>query len=191
MVAGVCGGIAEYYGVDPTLVRLLTVLISMISGGAGLIAYIVMAIVVPEEPSQQRPEGEWAVTTPAPPVSDTPSAPGTPEGPDEVASAPPQAPPTSAVPAYTTPPPPQAYASPPQAYAPPPAPVALPAPAPPRPMRHARRSRGGGITIGIVLVLAGLALLANQLVPGIDLWRLWPIIIVAVGIRVMFRGDDD
>ncbi len=48
-VAGVCGGIADYLGVDPTLVRILWVLFAM-AGGPGLILYIIMALVVPEEP---------------------------------------------------------------------------------------------------------------------------------------------
>lgn len=49
MVAGVCGGLAEYFNVDPTIVRLIFVAISLL-GGPGLILYIIMAIVVPEEP---------------------------------------------------------------------------------------------------------------------------------------------
>ena len=49
MVAGVCGGVAKYFSLDPTLVRLLFVIFS-IAGGPGLIAYIIMMIVVPEEP---------------------------------------------------------------------------------------------------------------------------------------------
>lgn len=49
MIAGVCGGIAEYFNVDPTLVRLGLVLFCAM-GGSGLIAYIVMAIIVPQDP---------------------------------------------------------------------------------------------------------------------------------------------
>ncbi len=49
MISGVCGGVAKYFNVDPTLVRLLFVAFAL-GGGAGLVAYIVMAIVVPEEP---------------------------------------------------------------------------------------------------------------------------------------------
>ncbi len=48
MIAGVCGGIAEYLNLDPTLVRLIFVAISML-GGSGLLAYIVAAIIMPEE----------------------------------------------------------------------------------------------------------------------------------------------
>lgn len=49
MFAGVCAGIAEYYGLDSTLVRLAFVLLTLAYGG-GLVAYIVCAIIVPERP---------------------------------------------------------------------------------------------------------------------------------------------
>jgi phage shock protein C len=50
MIDGVCGGIAEYFNVDPTLVRLATVALTCFVGG-GLIAYIVCAIIVPRDPN--------------------------------------------------------------------------------------------------------------------------------------------
>lgn len=46
MLAGVCGGVAEYFNLDPTLVRVLWVAVSLFAG-AGVILYIVMAIIVP------------------------------------------------------------------------------------------------------------------------------------------------
>ena len=48
MISGVCGGIAEYFGIDPTLVRLGVVLLTAL-GGAGVLAYIILAIVVPSD----------------------------------------------------------------------------------------------------------------------------------------------
>lgn len=47
MIAGVCGGIAEYFGVDATIVRLIWVLVTL-TYGLGLIAYIIAVIVIPE-----------------------------------------------------------------------------------------------------------------------------------------------
>ena len=47
MLAGVCGGIAEYFEVDPTLIRLAWVLFSA-AGGSGLLVYIVAAIIIPK-----------------------------------------------------------------------------------------------------------------------------------------------
>ena len=46
-IAGVCGGIAEYFNVDPTVVRLLWVVLSCV-GGSGLLAYIIAALIIPE-----------------------------------------------------------------------------------------------------------------------------------------------
>ena len=49
MVGGVCGGIAEYFDIDPTLVRLGWVLFCAL-GGSGILAYIIDAIVIPRRP---------------------------------------------------------------------------------------------------------------------------------------------
>ncbi len=51
MFAGVCGGIAEYLEVDPTLVRLVFVALTLM-GGPGLVMYIILMLVVPEQPRQ-------------------------------------------------------------------------------------------------------------------------------------------
>jgi len=51
MIAGVCGGIAEYFDVDPTLIRLLTVIFVLL-GGAGIVAYIIAWIIIPKNPEQ-------------------------------------------------------------------------------------------------------------------------------------------
>ena len=48
MISGVCAGIGEYLNLDATVVRLLWVLFSMM-GGAGVLAYIIAAIIIPEE----------------------------------------------------------------------------------------------------------------------------------------------
>lgn len=48
-IAGVCGGIAEYFNIDSTLVRLGWVLFCAL-GGSGLLAYIIMAIIMPSRP---------------------------------------------------------------------------------------------------------------------------------------------
>lgn len=50
MISGVCGGLAEHINMDPTVVRLLTVLVGLFTGIVPvLVTYIVMAIVLPEE----------------------------------------------------------------------------------------------------------------------------------------------
>lgn len=47
-VCGVCGGIANYFNVDPTVIRLIWVIFTLV-GGSGLIAYIIAAIIMPDE----------------------------------------------------------------------------------------------------------------------------------------------
>lgn len=47
MLCGVCGGIGEYFNIDPTVIRLLWIIFSVV-GGCGILAYIIAAIVIPE-----------------------------------------------------------------------------------------------------------------------------------------------
>ena len=49
MICGVCGGIGEYFNMDPTLIRLLWVLLSLGSCGTGLLVYIIAAVIIPED----------------------------------------------------------------------------------------------------------------------------------------------
>jgi phage shock protein C len=49
MVGGVCAGVAEYFGVDPTIVRALWVVVTLL-GGAGVILYVILWVVMPQEP---------------------------------------------------------------------------------------------------------------------------------------------
>ena len=49
MICGVCGGIGEYLNIDPTIIRLLCLLL-VCGVGSGLLIYIVAAVIIPEEP---------------------------------------------------------------------------------------------------------------------------------------------
>jgi len=49
MLAGVCGGLAEYFAIDPVIIRLIFVL-AVIFGGSGILAYIILWIVIPVKP---------------------------------------------------------------------------------------------------------------------------------------------
>ena len=49
-LAGVCGGLAEYFNMDVSLMRLITVLVALFS--IGVLAYIVAALVIPEKPDE-------------------------------------------------------------------------------------------------------------------------------------------
>lgn len=48
-IAGVCGGLAEYFGIDSTIVRILWALAVMVSYGTGFILYLVFWLIVPRE----------------------------------------------------------------------------------------------------------------------------------------------
>lgn len=49
MISGVCAGIAEYFNLDPTLIRLLWAILTFCGVGSGIILYIIAAVIVPEE----------------------------------------------------------------------------------------------------------------------------------------------
>ncbi|MBO5881651.1 MAG: PspC domain-containing protein [Alistipes sp.] len=48
MIGGVCGGLAEYLGVDPTVVRLIMALVTFV-GGMSLLVYLIMWLIIPEK----------------------------------------------------------------------------------------------------------------------------------------------
>lgn len=52
-ISGVCGGIAKYFGIDATIVRLIWTL-AVFCCGCGILAYIICAIVIPDEPIENQ-----------------------------------------------------------------------------------------------------------------------------------------
>jgi phage shock protein C len=58
-LAGICGGIGEYLAVDPTVIRVLFVLFSLFAGG-GILAYIILWLIIPEEPESFEPAEDVA-----------------------------------------------------------------------------------------------------------------------------------
>ncbi len=46
MICGVCGGLGEYFGIDPTLIRLIWAIVGL-AGGAGIVAYLIAAVIIP------------------------------------------------------------------------------------------------------------------------------------------------
>lgn len=68
IIAGVCGGLGEYFAVDPVFVRVFAVLLAIIPHGFGLVAYIVAWIIIPKRddlvvedspPEKERPMSTW------------------------------------------------------------------------------------------------------------------------------------
>ena len=49
MLAGVCAGIANYFGLDPTLIRVAYALLTVFTAFAGVIVYLLLWIIIPEE----------------------------------------------------------------------------------------------------------------------------------------------
>src|SRR3972149_5897912 len=66
MIAGVCGGLGEYFDIDPVIMRLIFVLL-IFAGGAGLIGYIIAWIIIPQAPLERQG------TSAAPGISEKPT----------------------------------------------------------------------------------------------------------------------
>lgn len=76
MVGGVCGGLASYLNLDPTLVRILVVVATFVTGGVPLLVYVVALFVMPEEDVATP-----GTDSPPPPHSETGFPPPSPAGP--------------------------------------------------------------------------------------------------------------
>jgi phage shock protein PspC (stress-responsive transcriptional regulator) len=167
ILAGVAGGVAEYFDLDPSLVRIVWALLAF-AGGFGLLLYIVMAIVVPEEPWTG--EQPWAQSPDAGPAAAGMAATG--------------------IPATGPGPAPGTTASPPDWRA-----QRAAERAARRADRRAGRDdspRTAALVIGGLFVLAGIGFLAREVFPAITFDYFWPLVLVAVGVVVLataFRGD--
>jgi phage shock protein C len=176
MLAGVAGGLADMWDADPSLVRIVWALLVVLTGGIFLVVYIVMAIVVPEEPYPGAISGAAAAAPPPPGAVPGWTPPGTPAEPagDPAAA-----------------PPPNAFASAP--------------PADWRAQRSAEREqrraaraalradrgsdgRTGTIIVGAILVLVGLGFLVRQYLPSFDWDYVWPAVLVALGVVVILAA---
>lgn len=56
MIAGVCGGLGEYFGIDPTAMRVLFVVATILGFGSAILVYLILLIVLPEEPLEIPPQ---------------------------------------------------------------------------------------------------------------------------------------
>ncbi len=57
-IAGVCGGVGEFFNVDPTIVRVLYIIFVVLSFGLAIFAYLAMWAVIPRRPKLSDPKGE-------------------------------------------------------------------------------------------------------------------------------------
>jgi phage shock protein PspC (stress-responsive transcriptional regulator) len=162
MLAGVAGGLAEMWGADPSLVRVIWALLVIFTGGIALLVYIVMAIVVPEEdevyppyaaspaaghPTRATLTGETAGTMP---MGETGDAAQTAQSAEQARA--------------------EAIAA----------------------RRAARLERGGGMSPGILfggfLVLLGVFFLVREYLPQIDFDWFWPLILVLLGLLLVMTA---
>ncbi len=202
---GLCGGIAEYFDIDPALVRILAVVLDIFTGIFPLlIVYVIAAMIVPEEPPVGAPGwGSWGPTWGNPNGGGPEGGPATAPGDQGSASA-------QGAQAGTTGTPGTPGAEGP-AWGPSPAGSEGPAwGAPPpggdwrsqrdywRQQRRAQRAqwraqRWGseptnvGLVFGVLLVVVGGAFLVRNLVPSIDTDIIWPAVLVVLG-AVLLAG---
>ena len=175
MIAGVAGGIAEHYDLDPSLVRIGWALLILFTGGLFLLLYIVMVIVVPDEPG---------VAAPAAPTG-TDSWAGAPVSSSFVTSSGPTTDPSPAgsAGAETAPPAGDAAAA---AGTTGPAAPAMSAREARRAARRERRDNSSAPFIfGAVLVIIGGLAFAGQVFPQLDFDLIWPIALIILGVALV------
>lgn len=173
MLAGVAGGLAEMWDADPSLVRILWALLVLLTGGVALVVYIVMAIVVPEDPLP-RAGGTMGAAGGVAPAAEgaAPAATGDTEASD------PGAPATAGWVA------PGATAGP--GGAPASAAELREARRQARAQRRANRSGlPGGVIAGLVLIAIGAFFLARQFIPRLDFDWFWPLILIGIGALIL------
>jgi phage shock protein C len=200
ILAGVAGGVAAYFDIDPVIVRVIWFLSVFFSGSLTFWAYVVMAIVVPAEPANWQAPSPWAPG--GAPVGGAGFEPGVP-GAMPASYAPasdPGAPTASADPGTASTADPQTAGQ-----GVPPTPGVAPAPGgwwandwrsqwrqdrwqqrtERWQMRAERRSheRGGaGLVFGLLLILVGGMLAWHQIDPAFDLNITWPVAVIALGV---------
>lgn len=185
VIAGVAGGLADYLDLDPSLVRVLWVILALFSGGAFLLIYIVMALVVPEEP--------WQGFAPPPPPGAMPGM-GAPAGAagadagtgDAAAGA---GAPAGGVPgAPGTPPPGWAGAGDWRAQR-----------AAWRAQRRAERAawrasghdtsgQTAGLVFGLILLVVGVVFLIPVAFPAFEIGRFWPVLVIGLGVVLVIAA---
>lgn len=158
VLGGVAGGVAEYFDLDPALVRVAWAVLIFGTAGIFLLLYVVMWIVVPEAPPGLDQGQRWTREA----SGGAPDA-GTPD-----ASAP-SAATSPGEPAATHPPPSIANDW-----------------AARRAARRRHRSGEGGILVGAVLILIGAWFLARDYLPWLRLAEFWPVALILIGVVLLF-----
>jgi len=177
---GVCGGLADWLDIDPSLVRIVFAVL-VITGGIGLLLYIIMALVVPEEPDYLPMTMAPGAGAPTAPGSAEPFSATGPAGAAASAAPGPMGAPTAAAPGATE------------------ASSGWSQPSPWMTEREARRAarraarqgrraeRDGrvGLIFGSILVIVGAWFLVRRYIPALDGDFVGPIVLIAIGAIVL------
>lgn len=162
MLTGVAGGLAERLDVDPALVRVVWAVSMPLTGFLTLLIYVVMALVVPDEPDGS----SWSM--PRPPATEAPAAGPASTGPGGEA-----APAAGPPPAWATDPRAQRAATRAQRRA-------------ERLDAHASQGHGGGaFALGLVLIVLGGLFLLHEVFPAIDWDVAWPVAAIVLGLLLI------
>ena len=137
VIGGVAGGLAEYFEIDPVIVRVLFV-VSLFFGGAGFIAYIIMWIIIPEAPYVFEGAANFNAANSSAPAPETNTQANDPAS------------------AYF------------------------------KSLEEKRLKRNRNI--GIVLMVIGFIFLADNFIPRIHFGDFWPIILIALGVRLLLNS---
>lgn len=164
-IGGVAAGTAEFFDIDPSIARVLWLLLAIFTGGAFLIVYLVMWAVVPEEPWD--PNTIWGTASvPGAGATGEASAGGASAASSEAAAPDPGAPGATATGAGAPPPPPGAWA----------------------PASMSQSGPSGRVILGAILILIGGWALAREFIPGFNWGLLWPIGLVLVGVIILLAA---
>ena len=157
MFGGVAGGLADYFDLDPALVRVAWAVLIIASGGLFVLIYIVMWFVVPEAPPGYSSGASWSSSTSQTDASAAGAAPAS-ESPTGASASTPTGPQPSSIAGDW---------------------------AASRAERRQRRSREGGVLIGAVLILIGIWYLARDYIPVLRIAELWPVALILIGLVLL------
>lgn len=165
-IAGVAGGLAEYFDTDPLLLRLAFVVLAL-AGGGGVLIYLILWVVTPEKPFSYGQFNSQTGTPPNPDPFVKPDPFAASDQPKNTAADPfsnPQQPKNSAADPFSTPL------------------QTKNGPADPN-----QRYKGSLIG-GLVLITLGTLFIIDQLVPNVNFGDLWPVILVVIGGGLLFNA---